>query len=147
MEDLLEVMYTRRSIREYTEEPVTDEQVETMLKAAMAAPSSEPVSLHFVVVRKQTANKLAETHKYAHMLANAPPHRRLWRQRVSERHWGEDTCAATQNLLLAVTALGGVDQRLPQQERMKYVSQVLPDDGDPVPVAAGHPAEAAGLNQ
>jgi len=150
MEDLLEVMYTRRSIREYTDEPVTDEQVETMLKAAMAAPSFQDLCpWHFDVVRKRKLlDKLAETHKYAHMLAKAPLAVVVCGDsEVSERHWVEDTCAATQNLLLAVTTLGlgGVWISVyPNKKRMKYVSQVLniPDDMEVLClVAIGHPAE------
>jgi nitroreductase len=150
MEDLLEVMYTRRSIREYTDEPVTDEQVETMLKAAMAAPSFQSLCpWHFVDVRKRKLlDKLAETHKYAHMLAKAPLAVVVCGDsEASERHWVEDTCAATQNLLLAVTTLGlgGVWISVyPNKKRMKCVSQVLdiPDDMEVLClVAVGHPAE------
>jgi nitroreductase len=150
VEDLLEVMYTRRSIREYTDEPVTDEQVETMLKAAMAAPSFQNLCpWHFVVVRKRKLlDKLAETHKYAHMLTKAPLAVAVCGDtEISERHWVEDTCAATQNLLLAVTAvgLGGVWISVyPNKKRMKYVGQMLdvPDDIEVLClVAVGHPSE------
>ena len=33
----LDVIFSRKNVRSYTDQPVTDEQVETMLRAAMAA--------------------------------------------------------------------------------------------------------------
>lgn len=150
MNELLDLMYTRRSIREYTDEQVTDEQVEAMLKAAMAAPSAQDLRpWHFVVVRKRKLlDKLAEVHKYAHMLGKAPLGIVVCGdEEVSERHWVEDTCAATQNLLLAATAvgLGGVWISVyPSKKRQKYVRDLLdiPDHiGVLCLVAIGHPAE------
>jgi nitroreductase len=150
MEDLLDLMYTRRSVREYTEESVTAEQVETMLKAAMAAPSARNLQpWRFVVVRKRKLlDKLAKVHKNAYMLEKAPLGVVVCGdQEVSERHWVEDTCAATQNLLLAATALGlgGVWINVyPKRKYQKYVRELLdiPDYvGVLCLVAVGHPAE------
>lgn len=149
MNDLLELMYARRSIREYTDEPVEDEQVETMLKAAMAAPSAQDLRpWHFVVVRKRKLlDRLAKVHKYAYMLEKAPLAVVVCGdEEVSERHWVEDTCAATQNLLLAATALGlgGVWISVyPSKKRQKDVRDLLdiPDHiGVLCLVAIGHPA-------
>jgi nitroreductase len=150
MEDLLDLMYTRRSIREYTDQPVTDKQVDAMLKAAMAAPSAQDLRpWHFVVVRKRKMlDRLAEVHKYAYMIEKAPLAIVVCGdQKVSERHWVEDACAATQNLLLAATALGlgGVWISLyPKKKHQKYVRDLL-DIPDHVGVlcmlAVGQPAE------
>jgi nitroreductase len=131
MEDLLGVIYTRRSVREYTEKPVTDEQVEAILKAAMAAPSAQDLRpWHFVVVRKRKMlEKLAEVHKYAYMLEKAPLAVVVCGdEEASEKHWVEDTVAATQNLLLAATAvgLGGVWVSLyPKRKHQRYVRDLL----------------------
>lgn len=150
MSDLLDLIYTRRSVREYTDEPVTDEQVEAMLKAAMAAPSAQDLRpWHFVVVRKRKLlDRLSEVHKYAHMLQKAPLGIVVCGdEEVSEQHWVEDTCAATQNLLLAATAvgLGGVWISVyPSKKRQKYVRDLLeiPEHvGVLCLVAVGHPAE------
>lgn len=150
MENMLDLMYTRRSVREYTDEPVTDKQVEAMLKAAMAAPSAQDLQpWHFVLVRKRkNLDKLAKTHKYAYMLEKAPLAIVVCGdEQVSKRHWVEDTCVATQNLLLAATALGlgGVWISLyPKKKHQKYVREVL-DIPEHVGVlcvlALGHPAE------
>jgi nitroreductase len=143
-------MYTRRSVRDYTDEPVGDEQIEAMLKAAMAAPSAQNLQpWHFVVVRRRKVlDKLAEVHKYAYMLTKAPLGIVVCGDtKLSERHWVEDTCMATQNLLLAATAigLGGVWISLyPKKKHQRYVREML-DIPDRVGVlcvlALGHPAE------
>jgi nitroreductase len=131
MENLLDLIYTRRSVREFADESVTDEMVDAMLRAAMAAPSARNLQpWHFVVVRKRkTLDKLAEVHKYAYMLEKAPLAVVVCGDReASERHWVEDTCVATQNLLLASTALGlgGVWISLyPKRKHQKYVSELL----------------------
>jgi nitroreductase len=150
MEDLLDLLRTRRSIREYTDEPVADEQVDSMLKAAMAAPSAQNLKpWHFVVVHKRkTLDKLAGVHKYAYMLEKAPLAIVVCGDtEISEKHWVEDTCAATQNLLLAATALGlgGVWISLyPKKKHQKYAREVLdiPEHiGVLCVLAIGHPAE------
>ncbi len=150
MENLLDLMYDRRSVREFSEDPVTDEQVEAMLKAAMAAPSAQDLQpWHFVVVRKRkTLDKLAEVHKYAYMLEKAPLAVVVCGdQETSEQHWVEDTCVATQNLLLAATALGlgGVWISLyPKKKHQKYARELLdiPEKiGVLCALALGHPAE------
>ena len=150
MENLLELMYNRRSVREYTDEDVDQKQVEAMLKAAMAAPSAQNLQpWHFLVVReRELLDELARVHKYAYMLEKAPMGIVVCGDlEVSERHWVEDTCAATQNLLLAATALGlgGVWISLyPKKKHQKQVREMLqiPDHiGVLCVVAVGHPAE------
>jgi nitroreductase len=150
VEDLLDLMYARRSVREYTDKSVTDDHVEAMLRAAMAAPSARDLRpWHFVVVRsRKLLDELAEVHKYAYMLEKAPVAIVVCGNRkVSERHWVEDTCAATQNLLLAATALrlGGVWVSVyPKKKHQRYVRQLLdiPEHvGVLCLVAIGHPAE------
>ena len=150
METLMDLMYARRTIREFTDESVTDEQVEAMLKAAMAAPSAQELQpWRFVVVRRrQTLDRLAKVHKYAHMLAKAPLAVVVCGDaKVSEKHWVEDTCVATQNLLLAATALGlgGVWVSLyPKKKHQKYVRELLdiPEHlGVLCALALGNPAE------
>lgn len=150
MEEVLEMLYTRRTIREFTDEPVSEDEVEGVLRAAMAAPSAGNLRpWHFVVVRKRkTLDKLSSVHKYAYMLEKAPLAIIVCGdQEVSERHWVEDTCVATQNLLLAATALGlgGVWISLyPKKKHQKYVRELLdiPDHvGVLCAVALGRPAE------
>jgi nitroreductase len=150
MEELLDLMQSRRSIREFTDDAVSDEQVDAMLKAAMAAPSAQDLEpWHFVVVRKRKLlDELAQVHKYAYMLKEAPLAIIVCGDpKISEKHWVEDTCAATQNLLLAATALGlgGVWISLyPKKKHQKSVRELLdiPDRvGVLCAIALGRPAE------
>ncbi len=150
MEEFLDLMYTRRSIRAFTEEAVSDKQLEAMLKAGMAAPSAQNLQpWHFVVVRKRKMlDELAEVHKYAYMLAKAPLAIIVCGdQEISSKHWVEDTCVATQNILLAATALGlgGVWVSIyPKSKHQKQVRELLdiPDHiGVLCALAIGHPAE------
>ena len=58
---VLDTIFARKSVRSYTEQDVTPEQVETLLKAAMSAPSGMNLQpWRFVVVRDQEVkDKLA----------------------------------------------------------------------------------------
>ncbi len=102
---------TRRSVRAYTDEPVTDEHVETLLRAAMAAPSAgNQQPWRFVVVRdKAVMEAVTGFHPYARMLPGAPvailvcgePGVCKWPQM-----WDQDCAAATENILIAAERLG-----------------------------------------
>jgi nitroreductase len=106
--DVLELIKKRRSIRKYTDQAVTDEQVRQLLEAAMAAPSgSDLQSWEFVVVRDPALKRqLAQTHTWSSMAADAAVVFVVCGNERASRHWVEDTSAATENLLLAATALG-----------------------------------------
>ena len=118
----LDVIFSRKSVRSYTDQPVSDEQVETMLRAAMAAPTGMNVQpWRFVVVRDQAVKeKLAGPR--GGMIAQAPVvfvicgETTLMRKpfgqpdaeavEVENGNWTQDCSAATENLLLAAEALG-----------------------------------------
>ncbi len=65
MEDAI---FTRVSIREFTDEPVSDEQIERLMEAAMAAPSAgNQQPWEFVLTRdSQVKEQLAACSPYAH---------------------------------------------------------------------------------
>ena len=146
---MLDLIKKRRSIREYTAEPLSDADIRTILEAAMAAPSannSQP--WEFIVVRKEDLRRrLAETHRWSYMCADAPLVFVVCGHPSHSDHWVEDTSAATQNLLLAVAGLdlGAVwIGTYPRPEREEHVKKVLgiPDEVRVLClVAAGHPAE------
>jgi nitroreductase len=147
---MLDLIKKRRSIRKYTDEPVSDTDVNALLEAAMAAPSADNLQpWEFVVVREEgLCHQLAETHPWSRMCAGAPVVFVVCGHERRSGHWVEDTSAATENLLLAAAGLGlgavwvGV---YPQSGYEKHVRNVL---GIPqqlrilclVPV--GHPAES-----
>lgn len=158
----LDNIFARKSVRSYTQEAVAPEQIETLLRAAMAAPSGINLQpWRFVVVQDQ-AVKEALAGERNRMAKEAPlvivvcgettwTHK-PWGQddapEITEpnRNWTADCAAATENLLLAAEAmgLGAVwTACYPYEERMNPTREVLglPENVTPyciVPV--GHPA-------
>ena len=109
--DTLKTIHSRRSIRAYTDEPVADEHVRTMLEAAMAAPSAGNAQpWRFVVVQDPaTLARIPEVNPYAKMAAKAPLAVLVCGDLSQEKFpgfWVQDCSAATQNLLLAAHDLG-----------------------------------------
>ena len=101
---VLNNIFSRKSVRSYTDEPVTPEQVETLLKAAMAAPSGRNLQAwRFVVVtRREIKEKLAVG--FNKMIATAPVLIvvcGLTTQKTGDanNNWTADCAAATENLL------------------------------------------------
>ena len=149
-EAFVDTIFARRSIRKYTSEPISDERVQTLLEAAMAAPSaSNRKPWQFVVVtERERLDALAEAHPHGKMLFEAPLGIAVCGDLTEmERYWVQDCSAATENLLLAVTALGlgavwlGVH---PREERVSAVRRILdlPEHITPLNVVAiGHSAE------
>ena len=146
----LDMIFSRRSIRKYTDEPVDEADIRTLLEAAMAAPSaSNRKPWYFVVVtEREMLDRLAEVHPHGKMLFQASLCIAVCGgPTASERFWIQDCCAATENLLLGVTGLGlgavwlGV---YPREDRIAGVRQVLgiPEHLAPLClVSIGHPAE------
>ncbi len=150
--ECLESIMTRRSVRRFADEPVADETVEALLRAAMAAPSAgNQQAWRFVVVRdRETLRRLADASPYASMLPTAPLAVVVCAEPAVEKHlgfWVQDCSAATQNLLLAAHALGLGAVWLgyyPARERVKGASEALslPDGVVPMCVVPlGRPKE------
>jgi nitroreductase len=151
--ELIETIFSRRSIRKYTDEPVSEIDIQTLLEAAMAAPSaSNRKPWHFVLVDDREAlDRLAEVHPYAKMLYQAPLCVAVCGDTsVSDRYWVQDCAAATENLLLAATAIGlgavwlGV---YPNADRIAAIREILNIPADVPPlnlISVGHPAEEKG---
>ena len=139
----------RRSIRTYTDAPVSDAAVDTLLQAAMAAPSANDMRpWDFVVVRdSERRRRLADTHEWSRMCADAPVVIAVVGDPVASDHWVQDCSAATENLLLTATSrdLGAVWVGVyPRCEHEIHVRRVL-DIPDRLRVLClvpvGHPAE------
>jgi len=147
--ELIQTIFARRSIRKYTAEPVSAEDIETLLEAAMAAPSASNIKpYHFIVVTdRESLDALAEVHPHGKMLFEATLCVAVCGVPDESRYWVQDCSAATENLLLAATALGlgavwlGVH---PKEERVAPVRRVLGIPETVVPLnllSIGHPAE------
>ena len=111
MNEALNAIMSRRSIRSYEQRAVEPEQIETLLRAAMAAPSAgNRRPWRFVVVtRREQLDALSKTSPYAGMLERAPLAIVVCGEATGEKHpgyWVEDCSAAMENLLLAAHAIG-----------------------------------------
>ena len=110
---VLENIHNRKSVRQFTSEPVSDEHIEIMLKAAMAAPSAVNFQpWRFVVItEREQLDAMAEVLPFARMLKQAPLAivvcgEKTWFEGNENPFWQQDCSAATQNLLLAAETLG-----------------------------------------
>ena len=109
----LETIFSRKSVREYTDQVVTDEQVETLLRAAMAAPSGmDRRPWRFVVIRDpEVRAALVGQSVYTEcsvLIAVCGETTMSWRDgEVRDNpNWTADCAAATENLLLAAESMG-----------------------------------------
>ena len=112
-EAVLANIHARKSVRSYTSEPVTPEQVETLLRAAMAAPTAVNYQpWRFVVVtEREQLDAISEVLPYAKMMKQAPLAiivcgETVWMGGNENPYWQQDCAAATQNILLAAEAMG-----------------------------------------
>jgi nitroreductase len=146
---MIDWIQARRSIREYTSEPVSEEQIRTLLEAAMAAPSASNIKpWEFVVVRDGALMKeISEVHRYAGMAADAAVVFVVCGRQQDSRHWVEDCSAATQNLLLAATALGlgavwvAMYPHADREDQMRRILHVPADWRTLCIIPVGHPGE------
>lgn len=149
--ETIEALVTRRAVREFTPEPVGDGEVETLLRAAMHAPSAcNQQPWHFIVVTgRERLDAIAGVHPYAQMVKQAPLAVIVCGDLTLETcpgNWAIDCSAAMENLLLAAHAigLGGVWVGIhPVEQRVKDFRQLLglPSYVMPLCLAAvGHPA-------
>lgn len=113
--DAYAALLTRRSIRKFDERPVSAEDIEKILEAAMFAPSAvNKQPWHFVVIDDaQLLGKIPSVHSHAKMAADAPCAILVCGDTELVHAPGylpQDCAAATQNILLAAHAagLGGV---------------------------------------
>lgn len=109
--DMLEAIFTRRSIRKFTGQPVSEQDLHTILRAGFYAPSaSNRQPWHFVVIRDpQTLEAIAQSHPYAKMMPEAGCCIVACGDREKQSKLGflvEDCSAALQNMLLAAHGLG-----------------------------------------
>ena len=143
----LEIIHNRKSVRHYTDQEVTKEQLEVLVKAGMAAPSARNLQVwEFIVVQdKEVLKALASDLPYAKMLESAQAAIIVCGDidkaitDVDSAYWVQDCSAATQNILLAAESegLGAVwTSAYPYQEIMQVVVENLdlPDNIIPLNV-------------
>ena len=150
----IDAIMTRRSVRSYTSEPVTKEQIDILLKAAMQAPTTiNNRDWAFIVVDdREVMNKIiANQEGNADMLAQAPVAIVVCGDldlaiKPDVEYWVQDCSAATENILLAAHDMGlgavwlGTYPVMNRVEGMKKIFN-LPENIVPMAVVSiGHPA-------
>jgi len=109
--DAIQALMSRRSIRRYTREEVSEDTVKLLLEAAMSAPSAgNEQPWHFVVIRqRRILDAIPSVHPYSQMLREASLGIVVCGDlslEVYNGFWVQDCSAATQNILIAAHALG-----------------------------------------
>lgn len=113
MNAVMENILARRSTRAFTDEQITREELDTMLEAAIWAPSGMGKQLwHFVGIRN--AEKNLELARAVAAADNRGPEYNFYgapasiivAYKADERHFLPDGSAAVENILLAATSLG-----------------------------------------
>ncbi len=153
--DVLEAIRKRRSIRAYTSEEISEEDVKRLIEAARWAPSAGNIQpWEFVIVTNaETKRKLADAALHQTFIEEAPVVIVVCAN-VALSSWGygsrganlyclQDTAAATENILLAAHALGLAAcwvGAFHEDEVAKVVN--TPRNVRPVAIVpVGHPAE------
>lgn len=109
--DVLTAIRERRSIRRFTGDPVSDQQLNTILHAGLCAPTARNLRpFHFVLIQDgDLLHKLAQGKVHARMLSSAAAGIAICGDKTVEdrmEHLYADCYAATQNILLAIHGLG-----------------------------------------
>lgn len=130
--ETLQCIQSRRSVRQYTGEMVSDTDLKTILTAAMYAPSAmNKQAWEFIVVQdKQLLEKITQIHPYADFITHAGTAvlACLNTEEAYNNYGPVDVSLAAQNLMLAAHELGygtcfcGV---WPEQEREKDFKKLL----------------------
>ncbi|MBI5074019.1 MAG: nitroreductase family protein [Nitrospirae bacterium] len=150
--DAMQALFSRRSIRKYTTDQVSEQTIQEILEAAMSAPSAgNQQPWHFVVIDdRKLLDRVPDLHPHALMCREAQTAILVCGDPSLEKHvgyWVQDCAAATENLLLSVHALGlgGVWLGIyPRSERVIGVRKLFAVPEHVIPFALipfGHPAE------
>jgi len=150
--DAMDAILSRRSIRQYTSQPVPEEMVKVLLEAGMSAPSAgNQQPWRFVVLTdREMLDAITTFHPYSGMLKEAPLAILVCGDLEVEQHegfWVQDCSAATENILLAAHAhgLGAVWLGVhPVPDLVAQMRELVGAPEQVVPlclISIGHPAE------
>jgi len=151
--DISAIIRDRRSIRKYKPDaPITKEQLDRLLHAAMLAPSarnSRPWEF-IAITKRKILDEIIRVHPYTQMLKTAAAAIvvvGIPQSRGIDEFFPQDCGAATQNILLEAVNMGlgtcwcGV---YPKSERMESIARLLDIKAPKVPfnvIAVGMPDE------
>jgi len=153
MENVLNMVFKRRSVRIFSKKSVDEETLTKLLQAAMAAPSaSNSRPWEFIAITEpDTLEKLRKSLKYGKY--NAPAaivvcaNIKLAQNESAMRFWVQDCSAATENILIAAAGMGLGTVWIgsyPKEDVMEIEREILgiPEDVTPLSlVYVGYPAE------
>ena len=150
--DAITVIHSRKSVRNFTGEEVTAEQLDILLKAAMCAPTAVNMQpwAFVVVTSRSKLDSLAEGLPFAKMLYKAGA--AIIVCAITEKAFDKrteyaiiDCSLASENILLSAEAIGlGAlwTAAYPYDDRMGHVRKVLNIPEDIIPlnvIPIGHP--------
>jgi nitroreductase len=153
MADILGAIFQRRSVRHYTEQEVEREKLDFLLQAAMAAPNacnSQPwefVVVTDVGIMARLRGALYAGHYNAPCAIVVSGNLGIANNSAARYYWVQDCSAATENILIAATALGLGTVWIgayPLPSVIKPVSEILNLADGVVPLSivyVGYPAE------
>lgn len=147
---VISTILTRRSVRAFTEEPVSEEDIDTILECAMAAPSAiDEQPWDFVVIdEKDVLEKVGAINRYAAFAPAAPLAILVCLNKDKEKIPEMsvlDMGMCSENIMLAARALdlGSVFTGIyPMADRIKGFSELvdLPENVVPMGlIVIGHP--------
>ena len=111
IDDVLTVIHRRKSVRKYLDKPITREQLITLMKAGMAAPSAaEKRPWAFVAVTDRALlDSLSHSSPSSKMVKDAGAAIIVCgdtRKALNSNVWTQDCSAATENILMAAEGIG-----------------------------------------
>jgi nitroreductase len=112
MEEVLEFIFKRRSVRRFTPQKVDEGTIVKLLQAAMAAPSATNARpWEFVVITEEGKLEQMETNlpfgRHGAPLMIIPlGNPALGLNKAAYRFWQQDLSAATENILIAASGMG-----------------------------------------
>ena len=152
--DVIKNIMTRTSIRKYTDQPIKKADIETLLRAGMAAPTAvNKQPWHFVAVtdkaklKELSGGRGGMLEQCALAIVVCGNMEKAMPGKARE-YWVQDCSAATENILLAAHALGlGAvwTGGYPMEDRMTTISKALKLPEYIIPlctIVIGYPAES-----
>ncbi|HEY3374370.1 MAG TPA: nitroreductase family protein [Candidatus Aquicultor sp.] len=149
----LRSMEARRTIRKFTDEPVSDQQITELLLAAMYAPSAwGKRSWEFIVVDNEPLKKeIGTLTPYSAQAASAPIDILVLADKTASNSWIEDASVAAEHINLAAAKMGlgsswiqvrGMQHNTEDAETYARKLLQIPDNfGICCIIAVGYPAE------
>lgn len=131
-----ECIMTRASCRSFSDYRPTEEQIDSLVRAGLAAPTARDARAWdiIVVTDRDMLDTIAAECQYIKMAAEAPlalvacGNLGIARAKGGDRYWVQDVSAMTENILLAAHSMGlgavwcGI---YPVPERVKFVQELL----------------------